>query len=247
MALRSQRCGQFSCTPGERVTMCSCISVGPSSAVATGPSAVSTVVPASWRSATIHRSAQAFVFAQTLDGLELQQRFPVLRPAEIPLDADEVIEADHLRRTATDGHGLDVWQQVLVRPEWLQVAEEIQRPLAVDLERVVLAQRERLRVQAELELRWSAAQGQVQSPERRRQALEVVGGAPVAEVHVIRHAGAAHERLGLSANDDELHAVLGQHRAKALKRALLDRLVQSPAPSAQPAVRARPGARALSA
>src|SRR2546428_11516792 len=50
-------------------------------------------------------SAQAFVFAQTLDGLELQQRFPVLRPAEIPLDADEVIEADHLRRTATDATG----------------------------------------------------------------------------------------------------------------------------------------------
>src|SRR6266581_255659 len=125
-------------------------------------------------------SAQAFLFAQTLDGLELQQRFPVLRPAEIPLDADEVLEANHLRRTATDGHGLDVWQQVLVRPERLQVAEEIQRPLAVDLERVVLAQRERLRVQAELELRWSAAQGQVQSPEGRRQALEVVGGAPVA-------------------------------------------------------------------
>src|SRR5712691_10426111 len=40
---RSQRCGQFSCTPGERVTMCSCISVAPSSAVGTDPSAVSTV------------------------------------------------------------------------------------------------------------------------------------------------------------------------------------------------------------
>src|SRR5947209_7846684 len=52
MAARSKRWGQFSCTPGERVTMCSCISVGPSSAVATGPSAVSTVVmairPRSW-------------------------------------------------------------------------------------------------------------------------------------------------------------------------------------------------------
>src|SRR5438876_10924443 len=44
MASRSQRWGQFSCTPGERVTMCSCISVGPSSSAATGPSAVSTVV-----------------------------------------------------------------------------------------------------------------------------------------------------------------------------------------------------------
>src|SRR5262245_11077398 len=40
---RSKRCGQFSCTPGERVTMCSCISVGPSAVVSTGPSAVSTV------------------------------------------------------------------------------------------------------------------------------------------------------------------------------------------------------------
>ena len=44
MAFRSKRWGQFSCTPGERVTMCSCISVGPSWAVAREPSAVSTVV-----------------------------------------------------------------------------------------------------------------------------------------------------------------------------------------------------------
>src|SRR5881628_2437780 len=44
MASRSKRWGQFSCTPGERVTMCSCIRVGPSSVVAIGPSAVSTVV-----------------------------------------------------------------------------------------------------------------------------------------------------------------------------------------------------------
>src|SRR2546429_9024361 len=44
MASRSNRWGQFSCTPGERVTMCSCIRVGPSSVVAIGPSAVSTVV-----------------------------------------------------------------------------------------------------------------------------------------------------------------------------------------------------------
>src|SRR5262249_54189118 len=44
MALRSQRWGQFSCTPGERVTTCSCIKVGPSSVVAMGPSAVCTVV-----------------------------------------------------------------------------------------------------------------------------------------------------------------------------------------------------------
>src|SRR5437867_2331625 len=43
MPLRSQRWGLFSCTPGERVTTCSCISVGPSSVVATGPRAVSTV------------------------------------------------------------------------------------------------------------------------------------------------------------------------------------------------------------
>src|SRR5437870_4720790 len=49
-ASRSKGWGQFSCTPGERVTMCSCISVGPSSAVATGPSAVSTVVMLTSRS-----------------------------------------------------------------------------------------------------------------------------------------------------------------------------------------------------
>src|SRR5438132_11255449 len=44
MASRSNRWGQFSCTPGERVTICSCIRVGPSSVVAIGPSAVSTIV-----------------------------------------------------------------------------------------------------------------------------------------------------------------------------------------------------------
>ena len=44
MPARSHRCGQFSCTPGERVTMCSCIRVGPSSEVTIEPSAVSTVV-----------------------------------------------------------------------------------------------------------------------------------------------------------------------------------------------------------
>src|SRR5437867_8496523 len=44
MASRSKRWGQFSCTPGDRVTMYSCIRVGPSSVVAIGPSAVSTVV-----------------------------------------------------------------------------------------------------------------------------------------------------------------------------------------------------------
>src|SRR5215813_1981 len=43
MPFRSHRWGQFSCTPGERVTTCSCIRVGPSSVVGTGPSAVSTV------------------------------------------------------------------------------------------------------------------------------------------------------------------------------------------------------------
>src|ERR1700730_13158594 len=43
MAFRSKRWGQVSCTPGERVTMCSCISVGPRPELATGPSAVATV------------------------------------------------------------------------------------------------------------------------------------------------------------------------------------------------------------
>src|SRR5215467_12974922 len=40
---RSKRCGQFSCTPGERVTMCSCMRVGPRAVVAMDPRAVATV------------------------------------------------------------------------------------------------------------------------------------------------------------------------------------------------------------
>ena len=60
---RSQRCGQFSCTPGERVTMCSCISVAPSSEVAIEPSAVSTVVvmaiSSRLRASSRHRAQEA--------------------------------------------------------------------------------------------------------------------------------------------------------------------------------------------
>lgn len=78
--------------------------------------------------------------------------------AEVPLDPDEVGEADHVRRTTGDGDGLRVCQQILVRPDRLQVPEEIQRVLAIDLEGI-----------------GSAAQRQVQGPEGRGQALEVVG------------------------------------------------------------------------
>src|SRR5216110_1786521 len=70
MTSRSKRCGQFSCTPGERVTMCSCISVGPISAVATGPSAVSTVVPAPCTSVTIRRAVLEGRDELALDGID---------------------------------------------------------------------------------------------------------------------------------------------------------------------------------
>jgi len=140
-----------------------------------------------------------------------------------------------------------VGQQVLVRPDRLQIAEEIQGVLAIDLERVVLTERESLRVQPELQIGGSAAQGQVQGPQGRRQAFEVVGGASIAKVDVVGDARAAHERFSLPADDDELHTVLGEHFAEAFKRALLEPLVQSPAPSARPAVHALPGAPAPSA
>src|SRR3989449_9494358 len=69
-ASRSKRWGQFSCTPGERVTMCSCISVGPSSAVATGPSAVSTIVPVLWSSVAIRRAELEGRDELALDGID---------------------------------------------------------------------------------------------------------------------------------------------------------------------------------
>src|SRR5207245_2152398 len=69
-ASRSKRWGQFSCTPGERVTMCSCISVGPSSAVATGPSAVSTIVPVLWSSVAIRRAVLEGGDELALDGID---------------------------------------------------------------------------------------------------------------------------------------------------------------------------------
>src|SRR3989454_191938 len=69
---RSKRWGQFSCTPGERVTMCSCISVGPSSAAATGPSAVSTIVPVLWSSVAIRRAELEGRDELALDGIDRQ-------------------------------------------------------------------------------------------------------------------------------------------------------------------------------
>src|SRR5213594_2196813 len=71
-ASRSKRWGQFSCTPGERVTMCSCISVGPSSAAATGPSAVSTIVPVLWSSVAIRRAVLEGRDELALDGIDGQ-------------------------------------------------------------------------------------------------------------------------------------------------------------------------------
>src|SRR5207244_10629472 len=70
MASRSKRWGQFSGTPGERVPMCSCISVGPSSAAATGPSAVSTIVPVLWSSVAIRRGELEGRDELALDGID---------------------------------------------------------------------------------------------------------------------------------------------------------------------------------
>src|SRR5947199_62626 len=90
---RSKRWGQFSCTPGERVTMCSCISVGPSSAVATGPSAVSTIVPVLWSSVAIRRAVLEGGDELALDGIDRQPE---------ALEGDE-----HLRGVAFGDLALD--------------------------------------------------------------------------------------------------------------------------------------------
>jgi hypothetical protein len=47
-------------------------------------------------------SAQAFLLAQPLDGLELEQRVAVLGPVDVPLDPDQVVQVDDPDRTASD-------------------------------------------------------------------------------------------------------------------------------------------------
>src|SRR2546425_11652506 len=110
------------------------------------------------------------------------------------------------------------------------MAEEIEWVLAVDFERVVLTQSQRRRIQSKLQLRWCSAQRQIQGRERGCQALEVVGGAAIAEVDIVGHTGTPHESFGLAADDHELDAVIGQHGAESLKRALFGRLVQASGP-----------------
>src|SRR2546427_1813195 len=138
-------------------------------------------------------------------------------------------------------------QQILIRANRLQVSEKIHGVLAVDLERVVLAQRQCLSVESEPELRRSTAQGELQGSQGRRQPFEVVGCPAVTEIDVVGDTGAAHKGLGLPADDDELHAVLGQEGAEAFKRALLAPLFQWPAPSARPVGPGQPGVPAQSA
>src|SRR3989441_2812607 len=152
--------------------------------------------------------------------------FRSLRPAEVALDADQVVEPDHPRRSPGDGQGLGAWQQVVVRADRLEIPQEIERVLTVDLERVVLAECERLRIESEFQLRRGTAERQAEASQRRRQTLQVVGRAAITKVDVVRDPRAAHERLGLAADDDEFHVVLGQHGAESFKRALLDRTVQ---------------------
>ncbi len=99
---------------------------------------------------------------------------------------NQVVQADDVGRTSTDGDSFRVRQQVVVGPDRLQVTEEIKGILAVDLERVVLTERQRLRIEPELQLRGRAAQRQVQGPQCRRQPLQVGGRTPVAEVDIMR-------------------------------------------------------------
>src|SRR5205814_2522246 len=139
------------------------------------------------------KSAQAFLLAQALDGFEVEQWLSIFWSADVSLDADEIVEPDHAGRMAADGDGLRLRRQVVVRADRLQVAEKIQRILAVDFERVILPQRQRLCVQSKLQLGRSAAKGQVQRRQRGREPLEILGRAPIAQVDVVGDACAAHE------------------------------------------------------
>src|SRR5712691_2649045 len=98
--------------------MCSCISVGPSSAVTTGPSAVSTVVPVSRSSVAIRRTVVKGRDQPALDRIDSEpepfegvgaQHVKISRAAE---EADGVegssLEGDdHLRGVALDHLALD--------------------------------------------------------------------------------------------------------------------------------------------
>src|SRR5215831_15981648 len=87
MALRSQRWGQFSCTPGERVTTCSCIKVGPSSVVAMGPSAVCTVAMSAAGSG---RRALDQLLGARLDPRKEARHHDAHAQARVALDVAEV-------------------------------------------------------------------------------------------------------------------------------------------------------------
>jgi hypothetical protein len=50
--------------------------------------------------------SQSFLLAQALDGFELEQRLPILRPVDVSLDADEIVETNHSGWAPADGEGL---------------------------------------------------------------------------------------------------------------------------------------------
>src|SRR5437899_1143757 len=98
--------------------MCSCISVGPSSAAATGPSAVSTIVPVLWSSVAIRRAELEGRDELALDGIDrLPEAFEGVGAqhveiARIAEEADRVkgasLEGDeHLRGVAFGDLALD--------------------------------------------------------------------------------------------------------------------------------------------
>jgi hypothetical protein len=95
-------------------------------------------------------SAQPFR-AQPLDRLELEQRFSVLRAREMPLDPDEVLEANHAHGTTGDLNGLGGRLDILVGPDRLQIGEEVERVLPVNFECEVRAKGERLGIDADPE------------------------------------------------------------------------------------------------
>src|SRR6266571_6674430 len=136
----------------------------------------------------------------------------------MPLDPYQVLQADHAHGLSADLQDLRAGQQILVGAYWLQVGEKVKLILGVDLEGEVRPERQRSGVDAELQVGRRSTQGELQRSQGSRQTLEVLRRATVAQVDVVRHARAAHQRLRLPADHHELDAGIGQQRAEALKR-----------------------------
>src|SRR5262249_51085874 len=134
------------------------------------------------------------------------------------LDPDEVLETDHTNAMAGNLQDLGAGQQIIVCSDGLQIREQVERILAVNIEREVRAERQRLGIEAELQVGRSASEGQFQRLQNASESLEIFGRPAVAKVNVIGDASTAHQSFRLAADHHELDAGVGQERAEPLKR-----------------------------